>query len=201
MHWRPARHLQHVSSRRGGRVRTQRPRSVHRVLEALERAGKAYGRRTRPLRNGPGHCCEDCRRPRRRACQAPGLKRGAIMFNPDTAPVSVYMPHLRPRPGHSRSCQSLRPFMTMWRSKRPSSALGARSCRIHSRSRIAHRSYWRRPDTTCRRCICYLRLPQTAACSLSYGVDPVDTFRRAATYVNRILRGAKPSELPVYCNL
>jgi ABC-type uncharacterized transport system substrate-binding protein len=33
--------------------------------------------------------------------------------------------------------------------------------------------------------------------SLSYGVDRVDTFRRAATYVDRILRGAKPAELPV----
>jgi putative ABC transport system substrate-binding protein len=32
---------------------------------------------------------------------------------------------------------------------------------------------------------------------LSYGVDRVDTFRRAATYVDRILRGAKPAELPV----
>ena len=32
---------------------------------------------------------------------------------------------------------------------------------------------------------------------LSYGVDPEDTFRRAATYVDRILRGAKPAELPV----
>ena len=32
---------------------------------------------------------------------------------------------------------------------------------------------------------------------LSYGPDPVDLFRRAATYVDRILRGAKPAELPV----
>jgi putative ABC transport system substrate-binding protein len=32
---------------------------------------------------------------------------------------------------------------------------------------------------------------------LSYGVDRVDTFRRAASYVDRILRGAKPAELPV----
>ena len=32
---------------------------------------------------------------------------------------------------------------------------------------------------------------------LSYGPDPVDLFRRAATYVDRILRGAKPTDQPV----
>jgi putative ABC transport system substrate-binding protein len=32
---------------------------------------------------------------------------------------------------------------------------------------------------------------------LSYGVDTIDTSRRAASYVDRILRGAKPAELPV----
>ncbi|MGB8515671.1 MAG: ABC transporter substrate binding protein, partial [Pseudolabrys sp.] len=32
---------------------------------------------------------------------------------------------------------------------------------------------------------------------LSYGNDQSDNFRRAATYADRILHGAKPNELPV----
>ena len=32
---------------------------------------------------------------------------------------------------------------------------------------------------------------------LSYGEDLTDNFRRAATYADRILKGEKPSELPV----
>jgi putative ABC transport system substrate-binding protein len=32
---------------------------------------------------------------------------------------------------------------------------------------------------------------------LSFGTDQVDIFRRAASYVDRILRGEKTAELPV----
>jgi len=34
-------------------------------------------------------------------------------------------------------------------------------------------------------------------CSGSYGVDLVDSYRQSARYVDRILRGEKPADLPV----
>ena len=42
-----------------------------------------------------------------------------------------------------------------------------------------------------------LRFYATEGGLVSYGIDREDSYRRAAAYVDRILRGAKPADLPV----
>ena len=134
---------------------------------------------------------------------APGLTRAAIMFNPDNpAPVSAYMVSLETAarslkvvpitaPVHSEveieaAILALGreqggglvvlsdPFMTAHRA--PIILAAAR----HNLPAVYPVSYYARDGGL-----------------LSYGTDLVDNFRRTATYVDRILRGAKPAELPV----
>ena len=103
---------------------------------------------------------------------APGLKRVAIMFNPDTSPASAYMPSIETAARSLKVAPIIAPVHSdAQRSKRPSSPLGASreaalsSCRMYSWSRIARRSYRRRPETTYRQSFTYLPLSETAACS------------------------------------
>jgi putative ABC transport system substrate-binding protein len=133
---------------------------------------------------------------------APGLKRAAVIFNPDTAPASAYMPSLETAAGSLKVLLITAPVHSdveietaiMALGREPGSGLVA----IPDTFMLSHRA----PLISA---AARNNVPAVYQVSdfardgglLSYGFDQVDNFRRAATYVDRILRGAKPSELPV----
>jgi putative ABC transport system substrate-binding protein len=133
---------------------------------------------------------------------APGLKRAAIMFNPDTAAVSAFVPS----------------FETAARSLKVEPIMAP----VHGDAEIetATIALGREPGgglvVPAGGFMLLHRAPIISAAArnnvpavynfsgsvrdgglLSYGVDSVDLFRRAASYVDRILRGEKPGDLPV----
>jgi putative ABC transport system substrate-binding protein len=133
---------------------------------------------------------------------APGLKRVAIMLNPEMNPASVYMPSFE-RAARSLKVETIiAPVHSDVEIETAIIALGREPggglIVIPDAFTVAHRA----PIITA---AARNNMPAFYAMSvfardgglLSYGVDPVDTFRRAANYVDRILHGAKPAELPV----
>jgi putative ABC transport system substrate-binding protein len=134
---------------------------------------------------------------------APGLKRAAIMFNPDIAAgASVYMPSLE------MAARSLKVVLV----SAPVRTDVEIEMAIMALRREPGGGLFVNPDIfmTARRAPIILaaarnNLPAVYGDSvfarggglLSYGPDQIDTWRRAATYVDRILRGEKPGELPV----
>jgi putative ABC transport system substrate-binding protein len=132
----------------------------------------------------------------------PVLKRAAIMFNPDTAPVSLFMPSFE---AGARSLK-IEPIVATVRSdaeiETAINALGREPggglvvmpdifLNVHRAPIIAAAARNNVPA------VYYLSDFARDGGLLSYGVDEVDTYRRAASYVDRILRGAKPGDLPV----
>jgi putative tryptophan/tyrosine transport system substrate-binding protein len=133
---------------------------------------------------------------------APGLKRAAIMFNPDTAPVSVYVPSFETAARSLKVVPIAAPVHDDVEIETAINALGHEPpggvVVLLEIFTYAHRA----PIISA---AARNNVPAVYGASdsaregglLSYGPAQIDAFRRAATYVDRILRGAKPSELPV----
>jgi putative ABC transport system substrate-binding protein len=131
------------------------------------------------------------------------LKRVAVMFNPDTAvPVSVYMPSLETAARSLKVVPIIAPVHSDVEIETTITALG--------REPRGGLVVMPDPFTTGHRApiisaAARNNVPAVYSVSeaardgglLYYGVDRADLFRRAASYVDRILRGEKPAELPV----
>jgi putative ABC transport system substrate-binding protein len=133
---------------------------------------------------------------------APGLKRAAIMFNPDTAGASAYMPTLETAARSLKVVPIIAPVHSDLEIETAIVALGREPdgglvvmpdtfMRAHRAPIISAAA---RNNVVA---VYYLSAFARDGGLLSYGTDQVDTYRRAASYVDRILRGAKPGELPV----
>jgi putative ABC transport system substrate-binding protein len=133
---------------------------------------------------------------------APGLKRAAIMFNPDAALVSTYMPSLETAARSLKVVPIIAPVHSDAEIETAIIALGREPggglVVMPDGFTSAHRAPIISAAARNKVPAVY---PQPEAARdgglLSYGPEVVDMFRRAAAYVDRILRGEKPGDLPV----
>jgi putative ABC transport system substrate-binding protein len=134
---------------------------------------------------------------------APHLRQVAVMFNPQTAPYAEY-------------------YLQRLRAAAAKSGVGTLSTSVNSKAEIepAIAGLGRKtgsglivlPDnfTTLHRRLIIAAAARSIVPAIyqertavedggliSYGVKGIDLFRHAASYIDRILRGAKPAELPV----
>jgi putative tryptophan/tyrosine transport system substrate-binding protein len=135
---------------------------------------------------------------------APGVKRAAIIFNPDTAPGrgSFFLPSFEAAARSFKVAPVVAPVQSDAEIETVITSLGRKPRSglvvMPGSFMVVHRApiillaarnnvpavYWNNV------------FPRDGGL-LSYGPDYVDIFRRAAVSIDRILRGAKPSDLPI----
>jgi putative ABC transport system substrate-binding protein len=133
---------------------------------------------------------------------SPGIRRVAVIFNPDTSPYRIFLPTM----------ESVAPQLGVTLIQRPvrdrtaieeiiGGLAGATDAGLmimpdiflllHRQTIFGLAASGRLPT------MCPLRNFTLAGGLISYGSDFDSLFRQAATYVDRILRGEKPRDLPV----
>src|SRR5262249_15812713 len=133
---------------------------------------------------------------------APGLKRAAILFNPDTAPVSAFMPSLETA---ARSLKLVPITAPVHSDAEIETAITALGREPGGGLIVLGDAFTTTPRAPIISAAARNNVPAAYGFSyfardgglLSYGPNQVDIFRRGAIYADRILRGAKPGDLPV----
>jgi putative ABC transport system substrate-binding protein len=133
---------------------------------------------------------------------APGLKRAAIMFNPDAVTASAFMPSFETAARSLKVEATIAAIHNDLEIERTIIAFGSEPggglvvvpdafTAVHRAPLISAAARNQVPA------VYSLSFYARDGGLISYGPDLVDGIRRAATYVDRILRGAKPGDLPV----
>ena len=133
---------------------------------------------------------------------APGLKRAAFMFNPDTAGASAFMPSFETAARSFKIAPIIAPVHSDVEIETAIIALGSEPGGGLVVTGGAFMTAHRAPVILA---AARNNVPAVYNFSafardgglLSYGPDQVDIWRRAASYVDRILRGERPGDLPV----
>jgi putative ABC transport system substrate-binding protein len=133
---------------------------------------------------------------------APGLKRAAIMFNPDAPAGSLYLPSFETAARSLKVAPITAPVHSDTEIDTVITALG---CEPGGGLVVMPDGFVGAHRTPIILAAARNKVPAVYPVSyyardgglLSYGIDPVDLWRRSASYVDRILRGAKPGDLPV----
>jgi putative ABC transport system substrate-binding protein len=133
---------------------------------------------------------------------APGLKRAAIMFNPDTVAGSTFMPSFEAAarslkvapitaPVHS-DAEIETAIIALGREPRGGLVVPSGVLQVTQRALVISAAARNNVPAVYN----FSAFARDGGL-LFYGVDGIDIVRRAATYVDRILRGEKPGDLPV----
>jgi putative ABC transport system substrate-binding protein len=133
---------------------------------------------------------------------APRLERAALVANPKTTAYDYFL----------RAAQAAAPSLTIELVSTPVETAADIEHAIESAARTPNGGLLLPPDTTttvhrdliialaarhCLPAVYPFRVFVEAGGLMSYGTEQVAMFRQAALYVDRILRGAKPADLPV----
>jgi putative tryptophan/tyrosine transport system substrate-binding protein len=134
---------------------------------------------------------------------APSVARASLIFNPDTSPhYYVYLRSFEAAPRSVAAEVTAAPVRDTAEAEETIDKLGREPggglivppdafTIVHHQLLIRLAQQHRLPA------VYSLRTYVALGALMSYGPDPYDLFRRSASYVDRILKGAKPVDLPV----
>jgi putative tryptophan/tyrosine transport system substrate-binding protein len=135
---------------------------------------------------------------------APGVKRATVMFNPNTAPYarSYYLPSFEAAARSFKVAPIVAPVHSEAEIETVITSLGREPggglvvlpdtfSQVHRAAIILLAARNNVPASYCDNSFA------VDGGLFSYGPDQVDIFRRAAAYVDRILKGEKPADLPL----